>query len=121
MNKKITYYKKVSVKEAQLLDQNTKKIYLYNLPTKILSLSRMELNGRHPEGRKVVLEKDCSFAMYVTKGQGKYLINGDEVKVSKGDAVFVRAGSTFVAEGNFEYVTCVVPAFHQKSVKEIDE
>jgi mannose-6-phosphate isomerase-like protein (cupin superfamily) len=118
-NKNTFYYKKVSAKDTSLLDQKTKKIFLYDLPTKILSISKMELNGRHPEGEKVLLEKDCSFVMYVTKGTGKYLINGEEVIVIKGDAVFVRAGSTIVAEGKFEYVTVCVPAFHEGSVEEV--
>lgn len=113
------FYKKVSLKDTKTLDQVTKKINLYNLPTKILSASYMTLNGRHPEGKKKVLEKDCSFVMYVTEGKGKYIINDKEVKVKPKDVVFVRAGSTFVAEGDFEYFTVVVPAFHPDSVEEI--
>ena len=120
MVKRITYYKKVAKNETTLLDQRTKKIHLYNLPTKILSVSRMELKGRHPEGNKVVLEKDCSFAMYVTRGKGKDLINGEIVQVGEGDVVFVRAGSTFIAEGNFEYITCVIPAYHPESTEEVE-
>jgi mannose-6-phosphate isomerase-like protein (cupin superfamily) len=116
---KVAYYKKTSANETKLLDQVTKKIYLYNLPTKILSISKMKLNGRHPEGEKVVVEKDCSFVMYITKGKGRYLINNEVVQVAVGDAVFVRAGCTFVAEGNFEYITVVVPAFHEDSVEKV--
>jgi mannose-6-phosphate isomerase-like protein (cupin superfamily) len=117
----ITFFKKVSAEDTELLDQKTKKIHLYNLPTKILSISRMELNGRHPSGKKALLEKDASFVMYVTKGKGQYLINREKVMVSPGDAVFVRAGSTFVAEGRFEYITVNVPAYHPDSAEEVDK
>ncbi len=120
MGKKIDHFYKVKKKEAGLIDQKTKQIRIYNLPTKVLSISYMSLEGRHPEGKKVMLEKDCSFVMYVTQGTGNYEINGERIAVEKGDAVFVRAGSTFVAEGNFEYVTVVVPAFYPETTEEIE-
>lgn len=120
MKNKIITYKKVSAKDTKLVELKNKKIFQYNLPTKIMSVSYMELDGRNPEGNKVLLEKDCSFVMYVTKGKGKYLINGDKVNVSTGDVVFVRAGSTFVAEGKFEYLTMVIPAYHSDSTEEIE-
>jgi mannose-6-phosphate isomerase-like protein (cupin superfamily) len=111
---------KVSKEDRKLIDLGTKKIFQYNLPTKILSVSYMKVNGRNPEGNKVVLEKDCSFAIYITKGSGKFIIDRENIKAEVDDVIFVRAGSTFVAEGNFEYITFVVPAYHPESTEEVD-
>src|SRR3990172_8195733 len=72
------------------------------------------------DSKKIILEKDCSFAMYVTRGSGKYLVNGEEITVEEGDMVFVPAGSTFACEGNFEYITVDVPAFYPEQSEEID-
>lgn len=120
MKGKTNYRKKVSIKDTEVINLVTKKIHKYNLPTKILSVSYMKLNGRHPEGKKKLLEKDCSYIMFVTEGKGKYIINEDIIEVKPQDVVFVRAGSTFVAEGKFEYLTVVVPAFYPNTTEEIE-
>ena len=67
---------KITAKESKIIELGTKVIYKYELPTKLFDISKMVVKGRHPKDpKKVILEKDCSFAMYVTKGEGKYLVN----------------------------------------------
>lgn len=100
----------------------TKTIFKYELATKLFDIAKMVVNGRHPENpEKVILEKDCNFAMYVTKGKGKYFVNSEEIAVTEGDVVFVPAGSTFACEGEFEYVTVDVPAYYPEQSEEIEK
>lgn len=113
---------KLSKSESKKIELGTKTIYKYELPTKLFDLAKMEVKGRHPANPdKVILEKDCNFAMYVTKGDGKYLVNGEEIKVAEGDCVFVPSGSTFACEGNFEYITVDVPAYYPEQSEEIEK
>ena len=82
----------------------------------------MVVKGRHPEDPgKVILEKDCSFAMYVIKGSGKYLVDGEEIQVVEGDLVYVPNGSTFACEGDFEYITVDIPAYYPEQSEEVEK
>ena len=114
---------KILAKEAKKIELGpTKTIYKYELPTKLFDISKMVVKGRHPEdSRKVILEKDCNFAMYVTRGEGKYLVNGEEINVVEGDVIFVPTGSTFACEGDFEYITVDVPAYYPEQSEEIEK
>src|SRR3990172_11966891 len=113
---------KISAKDSKKIVLGTKTIYKYILPTKLFDIARMVVKGRHPvDPKKVILEKDCDFAMYVTKGEGKYFVNGEEIKVVEGDVVFVPAGSTFACEGNFEYITVDVPAYYPEQSEEVEK
>lgn len=113
---------KITLKDTNLIDLGTKKIYKYILPTKLYDIAKMVVNGRHPQDpKKVILEKDCSFAMYVIKGKGEYLVNNEKIVVNEGDVIYVPAGSTFACEGNFEYITVDVPTFYAEQSEEIEK
>lgn len=113
---------KISAKEANKIGLGTKTIYKYILPTKLFDIAKMVVKGRHPENpKKVILERDCSFAMYVIKGRGKYFVNGKSMNVAEGDVLYVPASSTFACEGDFEYVTVDVPAYYPEQSEEIEK
>jgi len=113
---------KVSANKTSNIDLGTKKIYKYPLPTRVFDIGKMVVDGRHPEDpKKVILERDCSFVMYVTKGKGKYIVSGDEIKVEAGDVVYVPTGNTFACEGKFEYVTVDIPAYYPEQSEEVKE
>src|SRR3990167_5786054 len=53
---------------------------------KEFDIARMVVNGRHPEGEnKFILEHECSFVIYVTKGFGKIFAGEDVFEVKVGD------------------------------------
>lgn len=113
---------KISEKEAKKIELGTKVIYKYILPTKLFDIAKMVVKGRHPQDpKKVIFEKDCSFAIYLINGHGKYVINNKEFEVSEGDVVYVPSGSKFSCEGNFEYITVDVPAYYPEQSKEVDK
>ena len=113
---------KISAKDSKKIELGAKTIYKYILPTKLFDIARMVVKGRHPvDPKKVILEKDCSFAMYVSKGKGKYFVNGEEFNVTEGDVLYVPAGCTFACEGDFEYITVDVPAFYPEQSEVIEK
>jgi predicted enzyme related to lactoylglutathione lyase len=105
--------------ETKLVDLGpTKKIYKYPNPNGSLDIARMVLNGRHPE-KGFVIEHDCEFVMYITKGQGIFYVGNKVYKVKPGDIVFVPTEHKFAAEGKFEYITVDSPAFNPEQTETV--
>jgi mannose-6-phosphate isomerase-like protein (cupin superfamily) len=112
---------KYSRSDTELIDLGpTKKIYKYPSPTRSLDIGIMVLNGRHPESGFVV-EHDCEFVMYVTKGEGTFYVGDSIYKVKPGDAVFVPTDHKFAADGNFEYITVDSPAYYPGQTESISD
>lgn len=111
---------KYSKSEIEKIDQGTKLILKYPTPTKQMDISRMIVNGRHPEQEgSFIIEKECSFVMYVLSGTGK-VYAGDEVfDVLAEDVVFVPNANKFAVEGNFEYITFDSPAFYREQSEQV--
>ena len=110
---------KFTFKNAKKVDLKTKIIYKYPSLSKLLELNYMVVNGRHPENKdEYVVEHDCQFIVYVTKGSGK-IYAGDEIfNVETGDVVHVPAENKFAAEGKiFEYVTIDTPAWYTEQAE----
>jgi len=97
-----------------------KKIYKYPLGEKLLSVARMVVDGRHPESG-YLLEKECNFAMYMTRGKGRYFVGDEIFDVGVGDVVFVPAGNKFASEGDFEYITFDTPGYYPEQSEEVKE
>jgi mannose-6-phosphate isomerase-like protein (cupin superfamily) len=113
---------KYSSADTNKIDLGTKIIYKYPTPTKLFDVGLMIVNGRHPEDPKTfILETDCSFAMYITKGAGQDFVRDDTFQVKSKDVIFVPANHKFAVEGNFEYVTFDSPAFYPEQSTEIKD
>jgi mannose-6-phosphate isomerase-like protein (cupin superfamily) len=112
---------KYSFDQTNKIDLGTKVIYKYPTPTKDFDIGRMVVNGRHPEDpHKFVFEKECNFAIYITKGNGKVYVDDNTFDVAPEDVVFVPAKTKFAVEGRFEYVTFDAPAFFLEQTSEVD-
>ena len=106
--------------DTNKIDLRTKVIYKYPTPTKSFDIGLMVVNGRHPENPKTfILETDCSFVMYITKGAGQVFVGEDIFKVESKDVVFVPANYKFAVEGDFEYITFDSPAFYPEQSTEV--
>lgn len=104
---------KYSFKAANKVDLGAKLIYAYPTPTKLMSVAKMIINGRHPEKpNEWFLEHDCQFVIYVTKGKGKVYADKKTIAVTVGDVVFIPTETPFAVEGNFEYITFDAPGFY---------
>lgn len=111
---------KYSLKNTNLIDLDTKKIYKYPTPTKDMDIARMVINGRHPQNKnEYILEHKCDFVMYILKGKGK-VYAGDEIfSVKKSDVIFVPKENKFAVKGSMEYITFDSPAFYIEQSEEI--
>ena len=91
---------KYSSDKASIINLGTKIIYKFPAQTKLFELSRMVVSGRHPENPKeFILESDCHFMIYVTKGSGKIYAGDDIFQVVAGMLLmFPRATSLRVKE-----------------------
>ena len=110
---------KFTFKDIKKIDLKTKIIYKYPTLSKLLELNYMVVNGRHPENKdEYVIEYDCQFVIYITKGVGK-IYAGDEIfNVKIGDVVYVPTENKFAAEGNnFEYITIDTPAWYPEQAE----
>ena len=99
--------RKFTFEDTKKIDLGTKVIYKYPALSRLLELSHMVVNGRHPENKnEVIIEHDCQFIIYVTKGNGKIYAGGEVFEVKVGDTVYIPAENKFAAEGkDFEYLT----------------
>lgn len=112
--------KKYTFKQVNKIDLGTKVIYKYPTPTKAMDIAKMVVKGRHPkETNKFILEHECQFVIYVTKGKGTIYAGNETFNVNVGDVVFVPTENKFAAEGDMEYITVDVPAFYLEQSEEI--
>lgn len=112
---------KISKKQIEKIDLGSKVIHEYPLKTRLMSVAYMVVKGRHPKGKnKFLLEYDCAFIMYLTKGKGKVYAGEEVFDVKVGDVVFVPVENRFAVEGDMEYVTVDTPAFYPEQSEEIE-
>lgn len=103
---------KFSKTETNQINLGTKIIVKYPAPTKDFDIAKMIVNGRHPEkSNSFLLEKECSFVIYVLSGSGKVFAGEEVFEVVSEDVIFVPKGHAFAVEGKLEYITVDVPAF----------
>lgn len=112
---------KVGEKQTKKIDLGTKVIHEYPLDTKLMSVAYMVIDGRHPKDKNTfLLEHDCAFILYLTKGKGKVYVGDEVFEVGVGDAVFVPTEQRFAVEGKMEYVTVDTPAFYREQSEEVE-
>lgn len=111
---------KYTKSETNKIDLGTKIIFKYPTPTKLMDVGKMVVNGRNPQKEgSFILEKECSFIMYILSGKGR-VFAGDEIfDVVAEDVVFVPKENKFAVEGNFEYITFDSPAFYMEQSEEV--
>ncbi|MDP3964987.1 MAG: cupin domain-containing protein [bacterium] len=112
---------KYSFLATDKIDLGTKIIYKYPTPTKALDIGKMIVNGRHPKGKNsFVVENECTFVMYVTKGKGIVYAGSETFQVGVGDVIFVPKKNPFAVEGTLEYITVDTPAFSLEQSQEVN-
>lgn len=110
---------KFTFKDTKKVDLGTKVIYKYPSLSRLLELNYMVVNGRHPENKnEFIVEHDCQFIIYITKGSGK-IYAGDEIfNVKTGDTVYVPTENKFAVEGEgLEYITTETPAWYPEQAE----
>lgn len=72
-----------------------------------LSMAYFEIDGGHG----TVKSKKSDRAYYVLDGQGKFIINGKEFQVMKGDGIIVPKNTFYDYVGEMKLILVHVPAF----------
>lgn len=109
---------KYTKQDTNTIDLGTKTIYKYPTPTKDMDIGKMVIDGRHPTAGFIV-EEECSFVMYILKGNGKVFAGDDVFSVEQEDVVFVPKNNKFAVDGQMEYITFDSPAWYPEQAKEI--
>ena len=110
---------KFTFKDTKRVDLGTKVIYKYPSLSRLLELNYMVVNGRHPENKnEYIIEHDCQFIIYVTKGNGKIYAGDEMFDVKVGDTVYVPTENKFAVEGKgLEYITTETPAWYPEQAE----
>jgi mannose-6-phosphate isomerase-like protein (cupin superfamily) len=112
---------KIQKKDAKLIDLGGKRIYAYPLQTKMMSVAYMVVKGRNPTKKNTfLLEHDCQFIIYVTKGKGRIYTSNELFEVTVGDVVYIPTDNKFAVEGDMEYVTVDTPGYYPEQSTEIE-
>lgn len=115
--------RKFTFEDTKKVDLKTKVIYKYPSLSRLLELNYMVVSGRHPKNEnEYIIEHDCQFIIYVTKGNGKIRAGGEIFDVKIGDAVYVPAENKFAAERkDFEYITVETPAWYSEQAEVVSD
>lgn len=77
------------------------------------------LKGRYPvQGRAV--NEACKEMAYVINGEGKIVVNDEEMKVAHGDVLVVEAGERYYWQGELTLFISCTPAWYPEQHKQID-
>ena len=114
---------KFTFKDTKKVDLKTKVIYKYPALSRLLELNYMIVNGRHPENEsEYIIEHDCQFIVYITKGNGKIYAGAEIFNVKVGDTVYVPKENKFAVEGKgLEYITAETPAWYPEQAEVVSK
>ncbi len=79
----------------------------------------VELNGRYPEKGRVMNEK-CYEIGYVVKGQGKIVVENEEIEFSEGDQILIKPNEKYYWSANATLFMPCSPAWYPEQHKEVD-
>jgi len=85
-----------------------------------INIAIVSLSGRYPESGCVVNDISKELA-YVTKGEGKLILNGDIVHLKSGDVVLIEPGEKYFWEGHMTLLLSCTPAWHPEQHRWVEE
>lgn len=91
----------------------------YPLNDPMLDLAIATITGRYPESGRFV-NQECKELAYVQNGQGKIVINGEEISLTEGDSIIIDAGEPYYWEGNLQLILSCRPAWTAIQHQQID-
>ncbi len=89
------------IKKSQTKDFNSSEacfINLYDLPTKLLTLYTVKINGRHPKEKRNV-NTECEEVYYVVSGSGTIHSEKGDFEIKQGDVYLIEKGEVYWTEG----------------------
>jgi mannose-6-phosphate isomerase-like protein (cupin superfamily) len=94
------------------IHHNSDKCSVKELPSfdSAINFAIINISGRYPEVDRATNLK-CKEMAYVTKGNGKVVVEGKEYTLNAGDLILIDAGEKFYWEGDLELHISCTPAF----------
>lgn len=89
----------------------------YRLGDKEIDGAVVNINGRYPDKDRVVNLK-CKELAYVLGGEGRIIIESNEIKLEKGDLVLIEPGEKYYWNGNLEMFISCTPAWYPEQHQE---
>ncbi|MFH1575866.1 MAG: cupin domain-containing protein [Candidatus Nealsonbacteria bacterium] len=91
----------------------------YSLGDKDINGAIVELKGRYPDKGRVVNLK-CKELVYIIEGFGVAVVEGEDVKLEKGDLILIEPGEKYFWEGNLIMFVPCTPAWYPEQHKEVE-
>lgn len=112
---------KLSQKNQGIEKQNSGSctVIEHKLNHDMLDFAIVTITGRYPEERRAV-NKECAELAYVSAGQGKVYVNGEETVLNTGDVILIDAGEKFYWEGNMQLHVSCRPAWNIEQHQMVD-
>lgn len=91
----------------------------YPLNDEELDIALATIRGRYPAQGRVV-NRQCKELAHVQSGEGKIVINGEEIALNPGDSLIIEAGEVYYWEGNLELILSCRPAWTLAQHQQVD-
>jgi len=93
--------------------------YEYDTGDKDINIAFIEISGRYPDKGRV-MNKVCKEIVFVVKGKGKVVIDGKELLISEGDALFIQPNQKYYFDGKLEITASCHPTWYPEQHVECD-
>lgn len=91
----------------------------YSLGDKDINVAHVEVLGRYPEKGRVTNEK-CKELAYIMEGNGKIVVEGEEISLDEKDLILLEPGERFYWEGKMKMLMSCAPAWHMEQHREVE-
>ena len=103
----------------QKTNSSTCSVKEYPLNDDMLDIAIATISGRYPDNGSVV-NQECKELAYVQSGEGKIVINGEDITLTEGDSIIIDAGELYYWEGNLQLILSCRPAWTAVQHQQID-
>ena len=91
----------------------------YQMNDKDINGAVIRLNGRYPDSGQVT-NKVCKELVYVIKGSGKVVAEGQETELNEGDLAMIMPGEKYYFAGDLEMFMPCTPAWYAEQHEEAE-
>ena len=79
----------------------------------------IDINGRHPAKNRC-LNLKCRMLCYVIGGNGKIVVEVEEINLHEGDCILIEPGEKYFWQGNLKLFISSTPAWNHEQYKEVE-
>ncbi|MFA5932590.1 MAG: cupin domain-containing protein [Microgenomates group bacterium] len=92
--------------------------YEYPIGDKDINGAVVEVSGRYPDSGRVV-NLECKEMAYIIKGNGKVIVEDNEINLKEGDLVLIEPNEKYFWEGNLTMFVPCTPAWFPEQHKKV--